>query len=112
VDVGICECEGIFAVLTQHGLFPTAPSKPRMAISTDLLDFYRAMFERSCDAVNAMASALNTFYIRRGFRLLNKQVCKVLPPFTVTNGPDRGTPSANHFVEGSVTLFSGMIVSR
>jgi hypothetical protein len=45
-----------------------------MAISTDLLDFYRALFERSCDAVNAMASSLNTFYARRGFRFLNKQV--------------------------------------
>jgi hypothetical protein len=45
-----------------------------MAISTDLLDFYWALFERSCDAVNAMASSLNTFYARRGFRFLNKQV--------------------------------------
>jgi hypothetical protein len=45
-----------------------------MAISIDLLDFYSALFERSCDAVNAMAAALNTFYIRRGFFLLNGKV--------------------------------------
>jgi hypothetical protein len=46
-----------------------------MAISLDLLEFYNALFERSCDAVNAMSSALHSFYERRGFHVLNKNVC-------------------------------------
>ena len=46
-----------------------------MAVSIELLDFYSALFERSCDAVNAMAAALNTFYNRRGFFLTNDKVC-------------------------------------
>lgn len=45
-----------------------------MAISIDLLDFYAALFERSCDAVNAMAAALNTFYTKRGFHFVNNKV--------------------------------------
>jgi len=45
-----------------------------MAISIDLLDFYSALFERSCDAVNAMAAALNTFYTKRGFYFLSDKV--------------------------------------
>ncbi|KAF9230807.1 hypothetical protein BU15DRAFT_56855, partial [Melanogaster broomeanus] len=55
--------------LLYHGLFPTAPSQPRMAVSVELLSFYRTLFERSCDAVNALASALNSHYTRRGFRM-------------------------------------------
>lgn len=46
-----------------------------MAVSINLLDFYQALFEKSCDAVNALASALNTFYTRRGFISLNAKVC-------------------------------------
>lgn len=45
-----------------------------MAVSIDILNFYHALFERSCDAVNAMAGAMNTFYTRRGFVLLDKHV--------------------------------------
>ncbi|KAG6887512.1 hypothetical protein C0992_011981 [Termitomyces sp. T32_za158] len=56
-------------------------SEPRMAISVHLLDFYRALFERSCDAVNAMASALNTFYSRRGFVVLDKKGAPVKDAF-------------------------------
>jgi hypothetical protein len=46
-----------------------------MAVSIHLLDFYHALFERTCDAVTAMANALNTFYTRRGFILRNRKVC-------------------------------------
>ena len=46
-----------------------------MAVSIELLALYRALFERSCDAVNALASALHTHYIRRGFHVTNKEVC-------------------------------------
>ncbi|KAH7902789.1 hypothetical protein BJ138DRAFT_1021515, partial [Hygrophoropsis aurantiaca] len=65
-------------ILVLHGLFPSAPSQPRMAISMDLLTFYRALFERSCDAVNALASALNNFYIRRGFRMTDNKWFDIL----------------------------------
>ena len=45
-----------------------------MAVSIELLDFYRALFERSCDAITAIAAALHTFYTRRGYVLLTKKV--------------------------------------
>ncbi|KAG1893800.1 uncharacterized protein F5891DRAFT_962452, partial [Suillus fuscotomentosus] len=48
---------------------------PRMAISVELFAFYRSFFEHSCDAVNALASTLNTHYIRRGYRITNAKVC-------------------------------------
>jgi hypothetical protein len=63
MDVAGCTCETIPQVLVKNGLFPTAPSQPRIAVSIPLLDFYRALFEQSCDAVSALASTLNKFYI-------------------------------------------------
>ena len=69
-----CACHTLPQVLVLHGLFPTAPDQIRMAVSVELLDFYSALFERSCDAVNAMAAALNTFYNRRGLFLVNSKV--------------------------------------
>ncbi|KIM60932.1 hypothetical protein SCLCIDRAFT_123248, partial [Scleroderma citrinum Foug A] len=72
--------------LVSHGLFPTAPTQPQMAISIELLSFYRALFERSCDAVNAFAAALHTFYTKRGFRIANCKVSDIHCPFTlITN---------------------------
>ncbi|KIJ06793.1 hypothetical protein PAXINDRAFT_91464, partial [Paxillus involutus ATCC 200175] len=62
-------------VLIHFGLFPTSPSQPCMAVSVDLLAFYRALFERSCDAINALASGLHTHYTRCGFHMVNKAVC-------------------------------------
>ncbi|KII84489.1 hypothetical protein PLICRDRAFT_117716 [Plicaturopsis crispa FD-325 SS-3] len=70
-----------FDLLVRHGLFPTSPSQPRMAVSIELLDFYHALFERSCDAVNAMASALHSFYTRRGFHAINKKGERISDPF-------------------------------
>ncbi|RXW14843.1 hypothetical protein EST38_g11010 [Candolleomyces aberdarensis] len=69
--VNFCSCEGVVPVLIKNGLFPGSPSQPKIAISIALLDFYQALFERSCDAVNALASALVTHYRRRGFPVLN-----------------------------------------
>ncbi|KAG2125361.1 uncharacterized protein EDB93DRAFT_1244054 [Suillus bovinus] len=68
-------------VLILNGLFPTSPSQPRLAVSTDLLAFYRALFERSCDAVNALASALHTHYVRRGFHMTNGKGEFIQEPF-------------------------------
>ncbi|KAJ2917427.1 hypothetical protein MD484_g3033, partial [Candolleomyces efflorescens] len=66
-SVQYCSCEPVAVILVQHGLFPCAPSQPKQAIHIPLLDFYQALFERSCDAVNALVSALSTHYTRRGF---------------------------------------------
>ncbi|KAG1724201.1 uncharacterized protein EDB91DRAFT_1239990 [Suillus paluster] len=56
----------ILCLFFDSKLFPTAPSQPRMAVSIDLLSFYRALFERSCDTINALASALKTHYSLKG----------------------------------------------
>ncbi|KAG1888274.1 hypothetical protein F4604DRAFT_1877402 [Suillus subluteus] len=70
-----------FDLLVHHGLFPMAPSQPRMAISTDLLAFYHALFEHSCDAIHALASALKTHYARRGFQMTNPDGQLIQEPF-------------------------------
>ncbi|KAJ7199120.1 hypothetical protein GGX14DRAFT_302546, partial [Mycena pura] len=62
------------ALLVQHGVFPASPTRPRTAMSIDLLELYRALFERSCDAINALASTLRTIYERRGFCVLSRGV--------------------------------------
>ncbi|KAF9522764.1 hypothetical protein CPB83DRAFT_742460, partial [Crepidotus variabilis] len=63
------------------GLFPTSPSQARTAISIECLNFYSALFERSCDAVTAMAAAMNSFYSRRGFRMVNIKGDETREPF-------------------------------
>ena len=82
ITIPYCDCKSLPAVLVRNGLFPTAPHKPRMAIALVLLDFYQALFERACDAINAVASALHTFYERRGFYLTNQQVRQALVLFS------------------------------
>ncbi|KAG2739561.1 hypothetical protein P692DRAFT_20881619 [Suillus brevipes Sb2] len=52
-----------------------------MAVSIDLLSFYRALFERSCDAINALASALKNHYSRRGYQMTNAQGELIQDPF-------------------------------
>ncbi|KAG1779248.1 hypothetical protein EV702DRAFT_1214244 [Suillus placidus] len=81
IDVLSCTCSTLHQVLVHHGLFPTAPSQPRMAVSMDLLSFYRALFERSCDAINALASALKNHYSRRGYQMTNAQGELIQDPF-------------------------------
>ncbi|ESK89257.1 hypothetical protein Moror_5142 [Moniliophthora roreri MCA 2997] len=77
-----CECQLLAQVLVNHGLFPTAPSQPRIAISIHLLDFYQALFEESCDTVTALSNVLQTTYTQHGFPLLNDKV-RLLPPSTI-----------------------------
>ncbi|KAJ7818955.1 hypothetical protein B0H14DRAFT_3473409 [Mycena olivaceomarginata] len=67
VDVTTCCCMPVAALLVQNGVFPASPTKVQTGISIDLLGIYRALFERSCDAVTALASALQTIYQRFGF---------------------------------------------
>ncbi|PPR04460.1 hypothetical protein CVT26_002237 [Gymnopilus dilepis] len=82
MDITHCRCRTTAQVLVRAGLFPTAPSQIRMAFSIDFLDFYTKLSERSCDAVNAMAAALDLFYNHRKFYLLNKKVfVRLSPPF-------------------------------
>ena len=69
-----CECITLPQALIRYGLFPTSPTQPRLAVSIDLLDLYFALFERSADAVSALAGALKTMYSRRGFSILNGKV--------------------------------------
>ena len=84
VEVPSCSCALLPNVLITHGLFPTSPTQPRMAVSIDLLDFYIALFERSADAIlTALAGALKTFYQRRGFPVLNDKV-SLIPLFMFT----------------------------
>ncbi|KAG2046020.1 hypothetical protein BDR06DRAFT_985702 [Suillus hirtellus] len=67
--------------LLYHGLFPTTPSQPHMAVSTDLLTFYYALFEHSCDAIHALAHALKTHYACRGFLMTNADGQLIQEPF-------------------------------
>ncbi|KAI9573728.1 hypothetical protein HD554DRAFT_2202366 [Boletus coccyginus] len=53
---------GFFAYFLIHGFFPSSPSQPHLAVSVELLEFYRALFERSCNAINTLAAALHTHY--------------------------------------------------
>ncbi|KAJ7632871.1 hypothetical protein FB45DRAFT_746128, partial [Roridomyces roridus] len=52
--------------------FAFSPTRPSTAISIELLELYRALFERSCNAVTALASALHTLYYRRGFEIVSQ----------------------------------------
>ncbi|OCH83923.1 hypothetical protein OBBRIDRAFT_815662 [Obba rivulosa] len=65
------------------GMFPTSPTLPRIAVSVDLLEFYFAIFERSGDAITALARALRNYYTRRGWRVLDSanQGTPMLDPF-------------------------------
>ncbi|KAK1226507.1 hypothetical protein PQX77_010515 [Marasmius sp. AFHP31] len=65
-----CRCQTLPQVLVTHGYFPSSPSQPRMAISIELLEFYRILCQQSSDAVTALANGLTMLYRRRGFRLV------------------------------------------
>ncbi|KAJ3553783.1 hypothetical protein NM688_g3435 [Phlebia brevispora] len=80
-DVSYCECTLLPVRLVQNGMFPSAPIEPRLAVSVHLLDFYSALFERSGDAVTAMAGALHKFYIQRGWQIINEKGSSTADPF-------------------------------
>ncbi|KAK1224570.1 hypothetical protein PQX77_012524 [Marasmius sp. AFHP31] len=65
-----CRCQTLPQVLVTHGYFPSSPSQPRMAISIELLEFYRILCQQSSDAVTALANGLTMLYRKRGFRLV------------------------------------------
>jgi hypothetical protein len=108
VDVISCQCQDLLQTLTLNGFFPTSPMHPCVGISIELLDFYRALFERSCDAIQSVASALQTHYERRGFHYRNTAVRSTLffgEKALLTL--HRGKLSRIHSVVVSVMLFSG-----
>ncbi|KAJ7727050.1 hypothetical protein B0H14DRAFT_2410313 [Mycena olivaceomarginata] len=74
VRVTTCTCTTVPVLLVRHGVFPTSPTQPHTAVSIDLLDVYRALFERSCDAITALAAALRTVYKRRGFHVFSRMI--------------------------------------
>ncbi|KAF8217935.1 hypothetical protein K438DRAFT_2006904 [Mycena galopus ATCC 62051] len=68
VQVSTCSCIPVMALLVRHGVFPASPTRPRTGVSIELLEVYRALFERSCDAIIALATAvLYTVYKQRGY---------------------------------------------
>ncbi|KIM56688.1 hypothetical protein SCLCIDRAFT_29357 [Scleroderma citrinum Foug A] len=81
IDVLSCLCCTLPQTLVSHGLFPTVPTQPRMAVSINLLSFFRTLFERLCDTIHALASALGTYYTRRGFRMMDNKGRTVRDPF-------------------------------
>ncbi|KAJ7431750.1 hypothetical protein B0H11DRAFT_1761580 [Mycena galericulata] len=81
VRITTCDCLPAPILLLQHGLFPASPTKPRTAVSIDLLDLYRGFFERSCDAITALAAALHTTYTRRGFAVDSLRGMRATDPF-------------------------------
>ncbi|KAJ7828048.1 hypothetical protein B0H14DRAFT_2367259, partial [Mycena olivaceomarginata] len=44
---------------------------PKTGVSINLLKVYCALFERSCDAINALSSALHTIYDQCGFQIMS-----------------------------------------
>ncbi|KAF7334521.1 hypothetical protein MVEN_02281600 [Mycena venus] len=83
VRIVTCECMYLGVLLVQHGVFPASPNRPRIGISLDVLDLYRAMFEQSCNAITALAAALRTVYNRRGFTVVSERnpLDRVADPF-------------------------------
>ncbi|KAH6901163.1 hypothetical protein BKA70DRAFT_1062794, partial [Coprinopsis sp. MPI-PUGE-AT-0042] len=81
VTVAICKCHSLPQILVKHSLFPTAPHQPRTALGIEVLEFFRALFERSSEATQALAHALNTYYARRGFYLYNRDDENTIEPF-------------------------------
>ncbi|KAJ7575335.1 hypothetical protein C8J56DRAFT_1032566 [Mycena floridula] len=82
--VTYCNCQDLCTVLVANGLFPATPDAPRTAFSYGVLEMYKSLFERSCDAINAMSSALQTFYERRGFAFTHKNGALVKDAFRMS----------------------------
>ncbi|KAJ7358266.1 hypothetical protein DFH08DRAFT_687424 [Mycena albidolilacea] len=64
----------VSVLLVQHGVFPMSPTRPKTAVSIDLLEVYCVLFERSCDAINTLSAAIHTIYKQRGFQVVFPQV--------------------------------------
>ena len=54
--------------LVAQGLFPTVPNQPELAIFITFFEFYTALFERTGDAVTAVAAAFSNFMTEEGIQ--------------------------------------------
>ncbi|KAJ7354694.1 hypothetical protein DFH08DRAFT_641620, partial [Mycena albidolilacea] len=68
-------------LLLEHCVFPVSPTRTKTGIAIDVLDFYCALFERSCDAITVLAAALHTVYEWWGFKVLSDQDEHASDPF-------------------------------
>ena len=73
-DRRYCGCQ---VVAMPASTFPTMPTQPWMAISIELLSFFHAIFEHSCDVAHALAATLSTYYTRRGFHVTDHKVSDI-----------------------------------
>lgn len=71
--------------------FQPLPNTQVTPLHWNLLDFCQVLFERSCEAVNAFAGVLHSFYERRGFRVVAPDVRRSLKA---------DVPSANYVFRG------------
>lgn len=46
INVTVCGCYAGAEALIAKGLFPASPAAPKLSVSIDLLEFYRALFEQ------------------------------------------------------------------
>lgn len=69
-----CDAHPVATGLIQYGLFPATPTRTETAFSIELLDLYKAMFNKSFNAMEAMAGSLDAHYRKRGFKLTNNEV--------------------------------------
>ncbi|KAK0433323.1 hypothetical protein EV421DRAFT_1997524 [Armillaria borealis] len=67
--------------LVEHGLFPTSPREPRVAVSIDLLTLYQSLLEHSGTSNSAFCSALQDFYVSRGFWMHDTKGAPMEDPF-------------------------------
>ncbi|KAK0227895.1 hypothetical protein IW262DRAFT_1347717 [Armillaria fumosa] len=67
--------------LVRNGLFPTSPREPRVAVSIDLLSLYQSLLEHSGTSNSAFCSALQDFYLSRGFWMLDAKGIPIHEPF-------------------------------
>ncbi|KAG1901766.1 uncharacterized protein F5891DRAFT_1187233 [Suillus fuscotomentosus] len=73
--------DSIISACTTHSCTQKHTMIPRIAVSLELLSFHRALFECSCDTVNALAAALKTHYAQRGFQLTDSHGNIIQEPF-------------------------------
>ena len=74
MDITMCTCQSLPQILVEHRFFPTTLNQPRIAISTNLLEFYNMLFEHTGDAITAITSALSNLYARQGYSIKTNEV--------------------------------------
>ncbi|KAJ8469462.1 hypothetical protein ONZ45_g16881 [Pleurotus djamor] len=81
IKVTTCPCHELLPLLVGEGLFPCSPVRPNLAVSIQMLEFHRCLFEKALDSVNAFVGGLNNFYLQRGFTLSGTKGDQMTDPF-------------------------------